>query len=230
MINFLIQLSESDKRVLIALCLVVIILLVLVGYLVKLIKYILRRKSDFVDNSMYDLLDANVILDKKHFRKVSWEKNRRQFYFETRLPMFFILLSWFIVFLYMCVVGFDLSFISKNNADLVLKLDWSNSGDLLLDFIPVFAEWPEITKYPVFHFDRIDAWITYIFDLGIIYGSLHFLICSIFFLARNVRTVNTSSEYFKKDLKALKEAKTQANAIHIKKPSEEMKQMIQDET
>ena len=33
-INFLIQLSESDKRVLIALCLVLIILIILFGYLV----------------------------------------------------------------------------------------------------------------------------------------------------------------------------------------------------
>ena len=107
-INFLIQLSESDKRVLIALCLVLIILIILFGYLVKLIKYILGKKADYVDNSMYDLLDANVILDKKHFRRVSWEKNRRKFYFEARLPIFFFLLSWFMIFIYMCVVGFDL--------------------------------------------------------------------------------------------------------------------------
>ena len=68
MINILIKLSESDKRVLIALCLVLIILLVLIGYLVKLIKHVLNKKADFVDNSMYDLLDAEVILNKKHFR------------------------------------------------------------------------------------------------------------------------------------------------------------------
>ena len=66
MINILIKLSESDKRVLIALCLVLIILLVLIGYLVKLIKHVLNKKADFVDNSMYDLLDAEVILNKKH--------------------------------------------------------------------------------------------------------------------------------------------------------------------
>ena len=46
-INFLIQLSESDKRVLIALCLVLIILIILFGYLVKLIKYILGKKADY---------------------------------------------------------------------------------------------------------------------------------------------------------------------------------------
>ena len=83
MINLLLKLSESDKRVLIALCLVLIILLVLIGYLVKLIKHMLSKKADFVDNSMYDLLDAEVILNKKHFRKVSWEKNRRKFYFSA---------------------------------------------------------------------------------------------------------------------------------------------------
>ena len=75
MINYLIQLSESDKRVLIAICLIFIILIILFGYLVKLIKYILNKKADYVDNSMYDLLDANFIEDKKLFRKISWKKN-----------------------------------------------------------------------------------------------------------------------------------------------------------
>ena len=83
-INLLIQLSESDKRVLIAMLLAIIIVVVLFGYLVKLIKYILNKKNDYVSTSMYDLLNANVILDAKHFRKVSWEKNRRKFYFEAR--------------------------------------------------------------------------------------------------------------------------------------------------
>ena len=229
-INFLIQLSESDKRVLIALCLVLIILIILFGYLVKLIKYILGKKADYVDNSMYDLLDANVILDKKHFRRVSWEKNRRKFYFEARLPIFFLLLSWFMIFIYMCVVGFDLSFIAKYNNDLVLKLDWSESMILLLDFIPAFAKWPEVVKVPVFHFNKIDAWLTYLFDIGFIYSIIHFILCSIVLLARNIGTIKTSSEYFKKDLKQLKEAKIKARGVHIKQPNEEMKQMIKDET
>lgn len=227
---FLIKLSESDKRVLIALCLVLIIILVLIGYLVKLIKYILRKKADFVDNSMYDLLDANVILNKKHFRKVSWEKNRRKFYFEARIPMFFILFSLFLIFLYMCVYGFNIDFIIKNNNDLSFKLDWSNTGELLLGFIPVLARWPKITKYPVFHFNRIDSYLTYIFDLCLIYGIIHFLICVSFFIARNIRTITVSSEYFKKDLKKLKDAKLQAKSVNTKEIDDETKSIIEKET
>ncbi len=226
----LIKLSESDRRVLIALCLVLIILLVLFGYFVKLIRYILKKKADFVDNSMYDLLDANVILNKKHFRKVSFEKNRRKFYFEARLPVFFILLSLFMIFIYLCVAGFDLEFISFYNRELAFKLDWSESGDILLGFIPVFAEWPKIVKTPVFHFNRIEAWLTYLFDLGMLYGTAHFLICSIFYLARNYRTLTLSSEYFKKDVHALKDAKLAAKGVHTKEPSEEMKKMIEEES
>lgn len=227
-LNLLIKLSESDKRVLIALCLVIIILLVLFGYLVKLIKYILRKKADFVDNSMYDLLDANMILDKKHFRKVSWEKNRRQFYFYSRIPVFFIILSLLIIFIYMCVAGFNLSFISKYNSEIAFKLDWSNTGELLLGFIPALARWPKVSKAPKFYFTKIDAWITYIFDLCIIYGSIHFIICSTFFLARNIRTITVSNDYFKKDLKQLKDAKIAARGAHIKEPSDEMKKMIEE--
>ena len=230
MINLLLKLSESDKRVLIALCLVLIILLVLIGYLVKLIKHILSKKADFVDNSMYDLLDAEVILNKKHFRKVSWEKNRRKFYFSARIPVFFILLSMLTIFIYMCVVGFDLSFIGKYNKDLSFALDWENIGELLLGFISVLARWPQVSKVPLFHFDKVDAWLTYIFDLGMIYGIIHFILCSIVLLIRNIRTIKVSNEYYKKDLNALKEAKLQARGVHIKKPDEELTKVIKEET
>lgn len=230
MINYLIQLSESDKRVLIAICLIFIILIILFGYLVKLIKYILNKKADYVDNSMYDLLDANFIEDKKLFRKISWKKNNLKFYFEARLPLFFILLSLFMIFLYMCISGFNFDFIIKYNNQLKFSLDWSNTGDLLLGFIPVWAEWPTINKVPVFYFDQVEAWLTYIFDIGIIYGSLHFFFCSTVLLARNIRTISVSNEYFKKDLKALKEAKIQQKGIHIKEPSEEMKEIIRKES
>ena len=226
MINFLVKLSESDKRVLIALCLVFIILFVIVGYLVKLIRYIIRKKADFVENSMYDLLDANVIEDKKHFRKVSWKKNRVRFYFDARVPVIFILLSLFIILLYMCVVGFDISFIIDYNKELKFTLDWSETGDILLGFIPVLAEWPKVVDIPTFHFDRFDAWLVYIFDIGMIYGLIHFFLCSTFFLARNIRTITVANEYFKKDLNKLKEAKLQARGIHTKEPSEEMKEEI----
>ena len=230
MINYLIQLSESDKRVLIAICLIFIILIILFGYLVKLIKYILNKKADYVDNSMYDLLDANFIEDKKLFRKISWKKNNLKFYFEARLPLFFILLSLFMIFLYMFISGFNFDFIIKYNNQLKFSLDWSNTGDLLLGFIPVWAEWPTINKVPVFYFDQVEAWLTYIFDIGIIYGSLHFFFCSTVLLARNIRTISVSNEYFKKDLKALKEAKIQQKGIHIKEPSEEMKEIIRKES
>ena len=226
MINFLVKLSESDKRVLIALCLIFIIVFVIVGYLVKLIRYIISKKADFVENSMYDLLDANVIEDKKHFRKVSWKKNRVRFYFDARLPVLFILLSIFIIFLYMCVVGFNFDFILNYNKELKFTLDWSETGDILLGFIPVLAEWPKVVDVPTFHFDRFDAWLVYIFDLGMLYGLIHFFLCSTFYMARNIRTIKVANEYFKKDLNKLKEAKLQARGIHTKEPSEELKEEI----
>ena len=230
MINLLIQLSESDKRVIIAFCLIFIIVFILVGYLVKLIKYILSKKADFVENSMYDLLDANVIQDKKQFEKISWKKNKIRFYFDARLPILFILLSLFIIFLYMCIVGFDISFIVKYNSELKFSLDWSESGQLLLGFIPVLANWPKVVEVPIFHFDNVAAWLTYIFDLGMIYGLIHFFLCSTFYMARNIRTIKVANEYFKKDLNKLKEAKLQARGIHTKEPSEELKNEIKKES
>ena len=65
--NFLIQLNESDKRILIALCLVLILVFILIGYIGKFIRYLIRITGDYVEKSMYDILDADLIQEKKHF-------------------------------------------------------------------------------------------------------------------------------------------------------------------
>ena len=49
----LIQLSENDKRILVAICIVFILLLVLVGYIVVIVSKIMKRQGKQVDTMMY---------------------------------------------------------------------------------------------------------------------------------------------------------------------------------
>lgn len=227
--NALIKLSESDRRVLIALCLVLIILLVLFGYLVKLIRYILKKKADFVDNSMYDLLDANVILNKKHFRKVSFEKTEENSilkpvfrFFPSALPVYDLHLS--------LRRGIQSRFHRLLHPRTGLQTGLVGIGRYPFRFYSRLRGMAEDRENAGFYFNRIEAWLTYLFDLGMLYGTVHFLLCSIFYLARNYRTLTLSSEYFKKDVHALKEAKLAAKGVHVKEPSEEMKKIIEKES
>ncbi len=226
--NFLISLSESDKRVLIAILLIFILVFILIGYLVKLFKYIIKVQCSFVDKSMYDILDANLVTDKKQFFKISIEKNRRKFYYDSRIPMIIIILVFLIILGYQIVISdFSWNFIGNYLNDAYFTLDWPTTT---IFNIPVISDWPSISKASVFHFDKFDAWLTYILFIAFVYGFIHFLICSTALLVRNIHTIKIGNEYFRKDLKALKEAKmAQGQGVHTKKPTQEMKDYVEEQ-
>lgn len=224
---YLIQLSESDKRILISLLLVLILLFVLVGYLVKFIKYLLKVQGDYVEKSMYDILDADLITDKKHFFKVSWEKNTRKFYFSARLPVIILICLLAIVLIYQTVIeDYSWDFFAFYLKEASFKLDWPTQEFFGLQII---SDWPSIAKASVFYFDKFDAWLTYLVTLTGAYAIIHFLLCSISLLARNIRTIKVGNEYFKKDLDELKKAKLNARQAHIKKPTDELKEYVKEE-
>lgn len=224
---FLLKLSESDKRILISLLLIFILLFVLIGYLVKFIKYLLRVQGDYVEKSMYDILDADLITDKKHFFEVSWEKNTRAFYFKARLPVIILIVLLAIILIYQTVIeDYSWNFFSFYLKEASFKLDWPIEKFF---GIPVVNSWPTVAKPSVFYFNKFDAWLTYLVTLVGSYAIVHFLLCSISLLARNIRTIKVGNEYFKKDLDELKKAKLNARQVHMKKPSEELKEYVKDE-
>ncbi len=228
MINLLVSLSESDKRVLIAILLIFILIFILIGYLVKLVKYIIKVQCSFVDKSMYDILDANLVTDKKQFFKISFEKNRRKFYYDSKIPMIVIILVFLVILGYQIVISnFSWNFIIDNLKDAYFTLSWPTTK---IFGIPVISDWPSISKSSVFHFDKFDGWLTYILFIAFVYGFIHFLVCSTALLARNIHTIKIGNEYFKKDLKALKDAKmAQGQAVHTKNPTQEMKDYVEEQ-
>lgn len=225
--NLLIKLSESDKRILISLLLILILLFVLIGYLVKLIKYLLNAQADYVEKSMYDILDADLITDKKHFFQVSWEKNTRKFYFSARLPVIILIFLLATILIYQTVIeSYSWEFFSFYLKEASFKLDWPTQEFFGLTII---NDWPSIAKPSVFYFDKFDAWLTYLVTLVGTYALIHFILCSISLLARNIRTIKVGNEYFKKDLNELKKAKLNAKQVHSVKPSEELKDYVKEE-
>lgn len=221
MIKFL-ALSESDKRVLIALILIVILVLIIVGYLVKLIKYIVKQQAHYIDKAMYDILDANLITEKKMFFKVAWEKSRRKFYFDARIPMIVLLLSLALILIYQTVIGnYSWEFVGNYLYDASFDLHWPTEKFFGMTLI---SDWPSISRASAFHFDKVGAWISYIFFITALYGTIHFLVCTCALMARDIYTIKIGNEYFHKDLKDLKQAKLNAKAqAHTKNPSQEMK-------
>ena len=226
MITLLIKLSESDKRVLIALLLIIILILIIVGYLVKLIKYIVKVQAHHVDKAMYDILDANLITEKKTFFKVSWEKSRRKFYYDARIPMIVIILMISLILVYQTFKGdYSWSFIGENLYDASFTLHFPTENFFGLQLI---SNWPTISKASVFHFFSFEAWISYIFFIAISYGAIHFLVCTCALMARDIYTIKAGNDYFHKDIKDLKKAKMEAQQAHRKNPTQEMMDYVEN--
>jgi hypothetical protein len=194
---------------------------------VKLIKYIVSLQAHYVDKSMYDILDANLITEKKQFRKFSWEKNARKFYFEARIPVILMIFVCLVIIIYQTIINsYSWKFIGYYLSEAKWELSWPTTT---IFSIPVINDWPSISKMPHFYFNNFEAWLSYLFFLIGGYAIIHFLVCTCAFLARNIRTITISEEYFKKDLNDLKKAKMASQGkVHNKKPSEEIKEYVNE--
>lgn len=227
-INLLISLNENDKRVLIALLLIFVLVLLLFGYLVRLIKYIANEQGKFVDKSMYDILDANLITSRKEFNKISFEKNRRKFYFASRAPMFTLIAALLMLFIYQIIINnFSWDFIGYYLKEATVVLEWPTTKIFGLDII---CDWPTVIKQASFHINEAGAWITYILTITFTYVFIHFMICVCALLARNYRTIVAGSDYFSKNINDLKKAKINSGKIaHNEKPSKEMMEYVEED-
>ena len=65
MLPMLIQLTENDKRILIALCIILIIAFVLIAYIGQGIKAIMKKHGKRIDKYMYDLCKAGLVKNPK---------------------------------------------------------------------------------------------------------------------------------------------------------------------
>lgn len=176
---------------------------------------------------MYEILEAELITEKKHFFKVSWEKNTRAFYFSARLPVIILIFLLATILIYQTVIeSYSWDFFRFYLQEASFELNWPTQEFFGLTII---SDWPSIAKASVFYFDRFDAWLTYLVTIVGAYALIHFILCSISLLARNITTFKVGNEYFKKDLNELKKAKLNARQVHIKKPSEELKDFVQNE-
>ncbi len=206
---FLIKLTENDKRVLIALFIVLILIFVLIGYLVKLVRYIMKRQGKVVDTYMYDAVRLKVVKDTKHFRKVANKKSIRYFYKHSWRPILMMALGAIIVLVF-CLIKEEknINFLfstEKGFGSLFYTFDWANQpkGEFFGLVIP--NDWPPILNRPHFIYNDIYGWISYVTVPLFFIGAIWYLICVQAYIARAYRILKMSKDVFAKDLDKLAE-------------------------
>ena len=109
---FLLKLSETDKRFIIAFVCLIIFLLAFFILFAILIEYISKKQALKVDSLMHDVVLTGVIDSKKKFIKVANKKNSIYFYKQSLIPVLLIVISVATILIYLAAIGkFDFSLI-----------------------------------------------------------------------------------------------------------------------
>lgn len=205
-IPLLIKLTEDDKRLIISLCLIIILVGIIYGYFVKVVKNVMKKQGDAVDNYMYNLIATKIVDNPKSFKKVAYEKSFRKFYFASFLPFFLMAFICILILIYQLVMEkTSWNFIFDNINQIFFTLEWPTSK---IFGITLISDWPSITKTPVFHFS-LEAILSYVFLLFSVYSAFHYIFSVQALIARNWRIRKLAHSFFKKnitDLKSLQDA------------------------
>ena len=207
MLPMLIQLTEKDKRLIVALFIILIIAFVLIAYIGQGIRAIMRKHGKGIDTYMYDLCRAGLIKTPKDFMKQVVKREIKVLYIKTRWA-FRVGLSLTIVLL---LFGFIFkpsgegqpifAFYGQALDDLRIILDWPRGEFFGIENFIV--DWPTVARWPSPEFSFASI-ITYLCTIGYGYVVVVLFIYVTGFIGKLLRAKDKSTEVFTKDLDGLK--------------------------
>ena len=196
--NFLIQLNENDKRILIALGILLILLFVIVGYIGLLVERIMKRQAKRAGTMMHDVVAAKVITNEKDFKKFARKKNRRLFIKQSLIPLTILSFAFFIYIIYGAISRnwrvniFDHK---KEGFGTILFLwDFADPSIYITFFgMRIIGNWPPLLNTP--HWEAA-AWASYIIVPCLFIGGIWYLVDVQAHIARTFRIKKLAKTVF----------------------------------
>lgn len=196
--NFLIALSENDKRLIFAILIVLILVFVLIGYIGFLVTRVMKWQGKKLDTIVADPVITRVITDKHHFIRYARKKNWRLFFKQSYVAILIMLLA-VIILIVRDAIYKDFSYNPFNKEDGfgTLLFVWDFSVCFKREGISLILNWPALVNTP--HF-AIEAWGGYLFVILILIGGVWYLIALQSLIARTIRMFQLSTSAFEKTL------------------------------
>lgn len=198
--NVLIQLSESEKRLIFVILLGLIVLCLIIGAIGYIIWKVMKRQGEKLETAVYDVVVTKVITDEKHFKIYAWKKNCQMFLKQSWIPLAVIVFG-LLILLIRCIATNDWNYnpfgISRGFASVLWVWDWKNAPTTSVFGITVLSQWPALLNSP--HLVG-EAWAAYIFVPCLFIGGLWYLFTVQAFFARLFKTRSLSHSIFKKSL------------------------------
>ena len=193
----LIKLSENDKRLIIVLLLVFILLFVIVGYISLLVKKIMNAQGSKADAMLKNVVDAKLFDSEKKFIKFGIRKNIRVFFKEARIPFIIIAAGFLFLLLYCLFSGnWHPGIFTRETGFLSLfpKLKWKTGEFFGMQLI---NSWPEVEIAAQI---KAECWMSYIFVPVEAVGMVWFLIYTQAYIARSLRIYKIARGIYRKKL------------------------------
>lgn len=205
MIPFLIKLEENDKRVIIAVLIILFLVFILIGYVGLGIEKVMKRQAKSIDTAMTDLVSTGVVDTPRYFRRIAAKKNARIFYKEARLPIMFVLASAIFMFVYLYTIhDFDMTFLwdykDKGFTTLFFIFDWPNTPHAIFYGMNLPSGWPPLLSSP--HIS-VEAWPSYVFVPFFTVGAIWLIIDIQALISRTWRLLHMSVDVFRKNLETV---------------------------
>lgn len=198
--NVLIQLSESEKRLIFVILLALIVVCLIIGAIGYLIWKVMKRQGEKLDTAVYDVVVTKVIGDEKQFKRYAWKKNCQMFLKQSWIPLAVIAFG-SLILLIRCIATNDWAYnpfgYSRGFASVLWVWDWSNAPTTNVFGLTVLSAWPPALNTP--HLVG-EAWAAYIFVPCLVVGGAWYLITVQAFFARLFKTKSLAHSVFKKSL------------------------------
>ena len=201
MIPVLLKLSENDKRIIIAICLVIILLFVLIGVLGSIVVRTMKWQSKKCDTLVSDVVVNRIVTTPHQLRVYARKKNTRYFIKQAWIPILLILTGVVIIIIHNAVTknwSYNPFNIEDGFGTLLFVWDFKNPDSYTKVFgIAVMASWPPLSNEP--HF-VVDALASYFAVPLVIVGACWYLVAAQAYLARTIRAYKLSKQVFEKSL------------------------------
>lgn len=201
MIPVLLKLSENDKRIIIAICLVIILLFVLIGVVGSIVVRTMKWQSKKCDTLVSDVVVNRIVTTPHQLRVYARKKNIRYFIKQAWIPILLILTGVLIIIIHNAVTknwSYNPFNIEDGFGSLLFVWDFKDSDSYTKVFgITVMASWPPLANEP--HF-VVEALASYFAVPLVIVGACWYLVVAQAYLARTLRAYKLSKQVFEKSL------------------------------
>ena len=201
-LDFLIQLSEKDKRIIVALFILLILIFVLVAYVAQGIKALMRNYAKGIDGYMHELCSAKLVDNPKDFRKQVFKKESKVLYQKTRWVFRIFILSTvgFVIYSLIAKPGGEATpfgYVGESLNSLLINFDCPKGEFFGIKNFPI--DWPYVASWPSPKFD-LPSIVSYAMLIVWVVTLISVFTSTLRFIARINRARVKSTEVFTRSL------------------------------